>query len=137
NRTIILKEGPNKISVVATDRSGNSQEYVQELFLDTVKPILTITEPAAKTHVRFEPPPPPTVTNYRVEQTIRGIIIDPEPSSGIKRISINGKEIKPNSDGSFETSIIINRGVTNLNFVVEDLAGNIFRDNTRKIRIPR
>ena len=111
--------------------------FVQQLFLDTVKPILTITEPAAATHVRFEPPPPPTVTDYRVEQTIRGIIIDPEPSSGIKRISINGKEIKPNSDGSFETTIIINRGLNNLNFVVEDLAGNIIRDNTRKIRIPR
>ena len=137
NRTVILKEGPNKIFVVATDRSGNNQEFVQELFLDTVKPILTITEPAATTHVRFEPPPPPTVTDNRVEQVLRGIIIDPEPSSGIKRISVNGKEIKPNSDGSFETSIIINRGLTNLNFVVEDLAGNIYRDNTRKIRIPR
>lgn len=137
NRTIILKEGPNKISVVASDRSGNTKEYVQELFLDTVKPILTVTEPVSSNYVRFEPPPPPTVTDLRVEQTIRGIVIDPEPSSGIKRISINGKEIKPNSDGSFETSVIINRGQTNLNFVVEDLAGNILRDNTRKIRIPR
>jgi len=137
NRTIILKEGKNNIRVVATDRSGNSKEFVQQLFLDTVKPILTITEPAAPTHVRFAPPPPPTVTDFRVEQTIRGIIIDPEPSSGIKRISINGKEVKPNSDGSFETTILINRGINNLNFVVEDLAGNILRDNTRKIRVPR
>jgi hypothetical protein len=137
NRTIILKEGSNKISVIATDRSGNSKEYVQEIFLDTVKPILTVTEPAAISFVRFEPPPPPSVTDHRVEQTIRGIVIDPEPSSGIKRISLNGKEIKPNSDGSFEASITIKRGLNNLNFVVEDLAGNIFRDNTRKIRIPR
>jgi len=137
NRTIILKEGKNNIRVVATDRSGNSKEFVQQLFLDTVKPILTITEPAAPTHVRFEPPPPPAVTDFRVKQTIRGIVIDPEPSSGIKRISINGKDIKPNSDGSFETTIFINRGMNNLNFVVEDLAGNIFRDNTRKIRVPR
>jgi hypothetical protein len=77
------------------------------------------------------------VTDYRVEQIIRGIIIDPEPSSGIKRISVNGKEIKPNSDGTFETTIQIKRGINNLNFVVEDLAGNIYRDSTRKIRIPR
>jgi len=137
NRTIILKEGKNLIRVVATDRSGNSKEFVQELFLDTVKPILTITEPAAPTHVRFEPPPPPLITDLRVEQTIRGLVIDPEPSSGIKRISINGKDIKPNSDGSFVTTVLIKRGMNNLNFVVEDLAGNIFRDNTRKIRVPR
>jgi len=64
-------------------------------------------------------------------------VIDPEPSSGIKRISINGKDIKPNSDGSFVTTVLIKRGMNNLNFVVEDLAGNIFRDNTRKIRVPR
>ncbi len=137
NRTVILQEGKNIIRVVATDRSGNSKEFVQQLFLDTVKPILTITEPAAPTHVRFEPPPPPTVTDFRVEQTIRGLIVDPEPSSGIKRISINGKEIKPNSDGSFETTIFINRGLNNLSFVVEDLAGNVTRDNTRRIRVPR
>ena len=122
---------------MATDRSGNSKEFVQELFLDTVKPILTVTEPAAPTHVRFEPPPPPLVRDFRIEQTIRGIVIDPEPSSGIKRISINGKDIKPNSDGSFETRIMINRGLNNLNFVIEDLAGNILRDNSRKIRVPR
>ena len=75
--------------------------------------------------------------SIKKEQIIRGIVIDPEPSSGIKRISVNGREIKPNSDGSFETNVILNRGINNLNFVIEDLAGNILRDNTHKVRFPR
>lgn len=135
NRTIILKEGENNISVVAKDRSGNTTEIVQNLFLDTVKPILTITEPTQQVYNRLEPPRPPGMEINNFEQTVRGVVIDPEPSSGIKRILINGKEIQPNSDGSFETTISLRRGVNNLNFIVEDLSGNILRDNTKKIRI--
>jgi bacillopeptidase F len=135
NRTIILNEGPNNIIVVARDRSGNTKEIVQNLFLDTIKPILTITEPAQHIYNRLEPRRPPRMEINKFEQTIRGVIIDPEPSSGIKRISVNGKEIKPNSDGTFETTIILSRGLNNLNFVVEDMAGNILRDNTKRIRI--
>ena len=95
----------------------------------------TITEPTQQVYNRLEPPRPPGMEINKFEQTVRGVIIDPEPSSGIKRISINGKEIQPNSDGSFETTIILRRGVNNLNFIVEDLSGNILRDNTKKIRI--
>jgi len=135
NRTVILQEGQNTIAVMAKDRSDNTKEIVQNLFLDTVKPILTITEPAQQVYNRMEPPRHPNGEVNQFEQTIRGIVIDPEPSSGIKRISINGKDIKPNSDGTFETTIELSRGINSLNFVVEDLAGNIYRDNTRKIRI--
>ncbi len=135
NRTIILKEGQNNISVSTKDRSGNTSEIVQNLFLDTVKPILTVTEPAQQVYNRLEPKRPPGMEIDKFQQTIRGVIIDPEPSSGIKRISVNGKEIQPNSDGSFETTIMVRRGNNNLNFIVEDLAGNILRDNTKKIKI--
>lgn len=137
NRTVILKEGANKIIVEAEDMDGNHFEKTQDLFLDTVKPILTITEPAQPSLVRFEPPPPPNMPNQRYEQVVRGIIIDPEPSSKIKRISVNGQEIRPNSDGTFETIVFLKRGQNHLNFIVEDLAGNVFRDNSRTIRIPK
>ena len=136
NRTVILNEGANNISVVAKDRSGNTTELSQKLFLDTVKPILTITEPPERIKYRYEPPPPPNVRNVRREQVVRGVIIDPQPSSGIKRVLINGKEVKPKSDGSFVTNIPLVRGDNRLNFEVEDLAGNIQRDNTRVIRVP-
>lgn len=137
NRTVILEEGANTIAVRAVDRSGNTTEVAQNIFLDTVNPILTITDPPQTDFVRYEPPPPPNTIINRLEQTIRGVVIDPEPSSGIKRIQINGKEIQPNSDGTFETVIFIERGINRLNFVVEDLAGNILSDNSRSIRVPR
>ncbi len=148
NRTIILNEGKNDIRVVAVDRSQNSREITERIFLDTVKPVITITEPAQQVFVRFEPPPPPgdnpnrNFADEKFRQTIRGLIIDPEPSSGIKRIAINGKDIQPNSDGSFEAEVIVKRSLAvsrvvenRLSIVVEDLAGNITRDNTRKIII--
>jgi hypothetical protein len=134
NTTVILNEGSNIIRVVAQDRSGNTTEIVQNLFLDTVKPILTISNPPEKIHIRYEPPPPPSGLSV-IEQDIQGIILDPEPSSGIKRILVNGTEIKPRSDGSFETVLRLQRGETRLEFLVEDLAGNILRDNTRSIRV--
>lgn len=145
NRTIILNEGKNIIKVRAVDLSKNQTEVADRLFLDTVKPILTITEPAQKTYVRFEPPRPPS-GNYsfsreKFTQTVRGLIIDPKPSSGIKRITLNGKEIRPNADGTFEVEIVLKRGKlgkpseTRLSFVVEDMAGNITRDNSHLIII--
>jgi len=137
NRTIILEEGQNNIVVRAQDRSQNTTESIQSIFLDTVKPILTITDPPVPNYVRYEPPAPPTLDITQFEQIIRGIIIDPEPTSGIKSLSVNGKEIQPNSDGTFETVIFIERGITQLNFIIEDLSGNILRDNSRSIRVPR
>jgi hypothetical protein len=149
NRTVILNEGKNDIRLSAVDISKNATELAEQIFLDTVKPIITITEPAQPVFIRFEPPRPPNgnISSFNEEkftQQIRGLIIDPEPSSGIKRISINGKEIKPNSDGSFTTEIILIRTVgdrvtaaapaeNRLSIYAEDLAGNIVRDNSRVI----
>ena len=145
NRTIILNEGKNAIRVAAVDFSKNSTEITEQIFLDTVKPILTVTEPAQPVFVRLEPPRPPandyTFKNEKFSQIIRGLVIDPAPSSGIKRIVVNGKEIQPKSDGSFETEIVVVRGVTGqtnetrLSFYIEDMAGNITRDNSRVIMV--
>jgi septum formation inhibitor MinC len=144
NRTIILNEGRNDIRISAVDLSGNRIEIAEQLFLDTVKPIITVTEPAQPVLNRFEPPRPPQRDNQQVtdlssvdaerfKQVIRGLIIDPEPSSKIKRISVNGQEIKVNSDGTFETGIALRRGENRLSFYVEDMAGNITQDNSRVI----
>ena len=144
NRTIILNEGRNDIRISAVDLSGNRIEIAEQLFLDTVKPIITVTEPAQPLLNRFEPPRPPQRDNQQVtdlssvdaerfKQVIRGLIIDPEPSSKIKRISVNGQEIKVNSDGTFETGIALRRGENRLSFYVEDMAGNITQDNSRVI----
>ena len=139
NRTIILKEGKNNIVLRAVDRSGNVFERTEQIFLDTVKPIVTITQPAQEVVTRYEPPPPPDrVTDFakeRFTQVIRGLIIDPEPSSTIKRFGINGKEIRPNSDGTFEAVINLRRGENRISVFAEDVAGNIYRDDSRKILI--
>jgi len=139
NRTIILKEGKNNIRLRAVDRSKNTMEIVEQMILDTVNPRITVTEPAQQILTRFEPPRPPdnniNLAAIRYKQKIRGIVIDPEPSSGIKRVVINGKEIKPHSDGSFEVTINLATGSNRLSFLAEDLAGNIFRDNSRMINV--
>lgn len=137
NRTIILNEGKNELRIYAEDLSGNRAEIADQLFLDTVKPIITVTEPAQQVYTRFEPPRPPagdlTTVAPRYSQIVRGLVIDPEPSSQLKRVTVNGKEIKPNPDGTFETEIILERGENRLSFYAEDLAGNITRDNSRVI----
>ena len=136
NRTIVLKEGENNIRVAAKDLAGNTTEYADRLFLDTVKPIITITEPAQRNFIRLEPPAPPrknALSANRFRQVVRGVIIDPAPSSKLKRLQINGKEIRPNSDGSFETEIILQRGRNRIVIIAEDLAGNIARDASREI----
>ena len=146
NRTIILNEGRNDIRISAVDLSGNRVEIDEQLFLDTVKPIITITEPAQPVSNRFEPPKPPTRDNQQVsdlnradadrfKQVVRGLVIDPEPSSKIKRISVNGQDIKVNSDGTFETVVMLRRGENRLSLYVEDLAGNMTQDNSRVIWI--
>jgi hypothetical protein len=139
NRTIILKEGENIIHIRAVDLANNTTEVSQKLFLDTVKPIITMTEPAQPVYTRFEPPPPPgqetDLSRQRFTQIIRGLIIDPKPSSGIKSVTINGQEVKPNVDGSFEMKITLRRGENRLNIVAEDIAGNIRRSNNRIIRV--
>jgi len=139
NRTLILHEGRNDIKIAAIDLSKNSTELAERIFLDTVKPIITITEPAQPNFFRLEPPAPPDRINSargeRFAQSIRGVIIDPQPSSNLKRILINGKEIQPNTDGSFQTEIFLTRGENRLQIFTEDLAGNITRDNTRRIII--
>jgi hypothetical protein len=76
------------------------------------------------------------VREVRREKIIRGIVIDPQPSSGIKKITLNGKEIKPNSDGTFTTKIPLRKGDNRLNFIIEDMAGNILHDSSRIIHIP-
>lgn len=139
NRTIILQEGRNEIKVNAFDLAGNSVEMAESIFLDTVKPIITITEPGATVSQRLVPPAVPDRINSRgerYEQIVRGVIIDPEPSSKLKRILINGKEVLPESDGSFQTEIFLERGQNVLQIYAEDLAGNITRDNSRRIIIP-
>jgi uncharacterized protein YfaP (DUF2135 family) len=139
NRTIILNEGKNEIKITAVDISKNKTEIAEHIFLDTMKPIITITQPVKRKKLLLTPPlgpPDQDVSAERFRQQIRGLIIDPEPSSGIKRITINGKEIQPNSDGSFETTIVLKRGENHLSFYAEDLAGNISRDNTRTVLVP-
>ncbi len=143
NRTIILNEGRNDIQIAAVDFSKNITSVAERIFLDTVKPIFTVMEPAQPVYIRLEPPRPPdqnySFTKERFIQIIRGLVIDPAPSSRIKRIMVNGKEIQPRSDGSFETEIMVLRGSADkkienrLSFYVEDMAGNITRDNSRVI----
>lgn len=142
-----LLEGDNSITVTAQDKAGNVATEVQELFLDTTSPKMQISggiHPFAfgKSDGTL-PPHPPKFSSFK--RSIRGFIFDAEPSSGIKRVLINGQEIALKSDNSFSKDIRITidqyRALKNagrpyvLNVEVEDLAGNVFRDQSIRIKI--
>ena len=104
-----MVEGSNTIVVKAQDKAGNTTTETENLFLDTNKPKLTILsgrEPFALGFSNTDKPPPPPKSK-QIKRIVRGFIIDPTPSSGIKRIIINGREVALKSDNSFETRLTV------------------------------
>jgi hypothetical protein len=122
---IILREGENEMLVVASDRSGNATQEVERLFLDTIKPQIVVIKPAASGQVINLPPNPPGNTRQKPRSYIvSGRIIDPQPSSGIERITVNGEAVRLAPNGQFERTIQLQVGVNQILFIALDLAGN-------------
>ena len=144
---INLLEGDNSIVVSAQDKAGNVSTETQELFLDSNEPKVQISggiHPIALgLSVGELPPFPPKFSSFK--RSVRGFVNDPEPSSGIKRVLINGQEVPLKSDNSFSKDIRITieqykqLKSSNQPYVlrveVEDLAGNIYRDQSIRIKV--
>jgi hypothetical protein len=60
-------------------------------------------------------------------------VVDPEPSSGMAGLTINGIDIPVEDDGSFTGDVILRLGVNRLIIVCRDRAGNEYRDETRVV----
>lgn len=138
-----LEEGMNKRTYVAVDGGGNEAAEELQVFYDHIRPTIIITRPSGGvTEFNF----PGTPDNPLVEKTytITGFIRDPDPSSGIEAVVINGQEVKVDVDGSFEFVITSFKGERiiggrdfDIQLVIEtrDRAGNINIDNSRSIHL--
>ncbi len=107
---ISLKEGENKINIVAVDNAGNKTEKALIVTVDTTPPVVKITAPA-----NFE-----TVNEGSI--TVSGTATD--SSSGIDTVTVNGNAVTVASDGSFSTSVSLTEGDNTITIVATDKAGN-------------
>jgi subtilisin family serine protease len=101
-----LVEGPNPISVVATDPAGNSKSVDLTITMDTIPPPLMVTEPSSGVWVNY-----PTVIVKGISE--QGAIV-----------SVGGQLAIVQSDGSFEVPVALMEGANIINLTAEDEAGN-------------
>ena len=108
DKTLILQEGKNTIRVEAKDEAGNLTTVVRLVTLDTIPPVLTVTEPAYN-------------QNFKEESTItiRGIT---EPKA---KLFINEGEVFVDEVGNFsKEGVPLAEGVNYIKLGAKDKAGN-------------
>jgi hypothetical protein len=74
---VTLVEGMNEILEVATDLARNVATFIKRVFLDTQNPMI------------FNNPAPFITNNPNL--IVSGNVSDPDPSSGIANLTINGQ----------------------------------------------
>ena len=121
---IILKEGLNELTITARDRSGNTKQESQTLFLDSIKPQIVVTRPATSGQIINLPPNPPSALQRPKIYIVGGRVLDPQPSSGLEKVTVNGVSIQLSPNGQFELPIRLKVGVNQIVFIARDRAGN-------------
>ncbi len=101
-----LIEGPNEITVVATDAAGNSASVTRMVRLDTTAPTLI--------NVRSSEP-----ERTRADSTLISGSVGEEVSS----LTVNGQAVVVQADGSFATRVSLTEGVNAFTVVATDLGG--------------
>ena len=117
--TIALSEGPNILTLVATDAAGNATTVVRSVTLDTTAPTLTVVSPADGT----------TVPDAQL--TVSGTATD----QSAVRVTVNGGAVALASGGAFSASVALVTGSNAITVVATDSAGNvttIVRNVTRR-----
>jgi hypothetical protein len=134
---ITLREGPNPLTIEGHDLAENVAIIDTILFLDTQRPEVVLFAPRGGRAELYDPPLPPYravgLEEQRRHYTVEGRVVDPEPSSGITGLIINGIDIPVEEDGSFTGEVILRLGTNRLTIVCRDRAGNEYRDETRVI----
>ncbi len=100
-------EGPNELSIVATDMAGNIASVTLTVNIDTVGPTLAVTTPADATDLV-------TLANY----TITG------EAPGASYAFVNGAMHEIDTSGAFSVPVTLLEGENRFIISVEDLAGN-------------
>ncbi len=107
---VILEDGKNMITISAIDLAGNKAEVRRTIVLDLNMPVFEgfVSEEGSRTN--------------KDKITITGEVDE----SGY--MTINGKEITVNSDGSFSTVVDLLEGENVLHLLFMDMAGNTIDD---------
>lgn len=121
---VILKEGLNELTITARDRSGNVFKEIESLFLDTIKPQIVVLQPTTSGKIIDLAPNPPTDRKRPETFTVSGRVLDPQPSSGLEKVSINNVSVQLSPNGQFELPLKLKYGVNELIFIAVDRAGN-------------
>jgi RHS repeat-associated protein len=114
---LLLNQGRNNISVVATDAAGNLSSEDLFVIRDTAAPTLSVTSPVNG-----------VVTNQS-SVTVSGTVID----SSAVALTINGDSVLV-TNGSFSTSVLLSEGINTIAIVATDAAGNS-SSQTRSVRL--
>ena len=110
---ISLEDGPNTISVVASDGSGNARIVLIHLTLDTQPPLLDIKSPKPGDYTNQDP---------------ISIIGSSEPTAIVKVNGVRAQLV----NSSFEALVGMSEGANTVTISAVDLAGNI---NTRTFTV--
>jgi len=103
--TILLKEGTNRIVARAIDKIGNTYEVVRNVFLDTMPPALTVTNPID-------------------QQVVSSAKLNVEGLTDLNAvITINGNVV-PIEAGAFKKAVTLKEGLNRIVILATDLAGN-------------
>jgi uncharacterized protein YfaP (DUF2135 family) len=123
--SVPLDAGENRLTVVAKDSAGKEDRRelsVTRLAKVFAPPVLNVTSPSEPMQsVPFE------TDKIAVGGSVKG-------GEGASKITVNDKEVKTNSDGSFTTSIILHTGDNEVTVKVKDSGG---KEDARKFLITR
>ncbi|MDQ2668635.1 MAG: hypothetical protein M3Z05_21955, partial [Gemmatimonadota bacterium] len=106
--TIALSEGPNSVTLVATDVAGNATTVTRSVTLDTTAPVLNVTSPANGASTQDE------------TTTVSGTATD----ASAVHVTVNGVAAALGGSGAFSASMPLSLGANSFTVVATDSAGN-------------
>jgi len=110
--TVILREGPQTVSVVAEDLVGNRSSVSVSVMVDAESPELTILSPADG----YETP--------EQEVEVVGEVDDDWTAPEDLIVTVEGEEVTVDSDGNFSTVVELEIGTNNISATATDEVGN-------------
>jgi len=105
---IDVDEGDAEIRIVARDTLGHETVTNRRIVRDATGPAMTISEPGDGTVVKA------------AKVTVRGRVQDPHPGP----VTVNGREVKLDESGWFETDVELKDGRNVIRIVSRDSVGN-------------
>jgi RHS repeat-associated protein len=105
---ISLTEGPNKLTVIVTDKNGLTSQAILIVYRDSAKPVLNTITPADGAYLKS------------LVVTVTGIISDASAVS----VLVNGVAASVNNK-QFSATVTLNEGPNTINIQATDSAGNV------------